>query len=97
MNPKKLHPVDWALGYPLEPEPFIDVGHKLKTAICTHAPPPRECTSAKVGNLPVAFGILHPSSGVGSLSASSARWNVIHKKPPPLARFGKILYLAPAS
>ncbi len=36
MNPKKLHGVDWALGYPLVPEPFINVGHKLETAIYLH-------------------------------------------------------------
>ncbi|MBS0421831.1 MAG: ATP-binding protein [Proteobacteria bacterium] len=36
MNPKKLHAVDWALGYPLVPEPFIDVGHKLETAVYLH-------------------------------------------------------------
>jgi uncharacterized protein len=36
MNPKKQHPVDWALGYPLVPEPFIDVGHKLETAVYLH-------------------------------------------------------------
>lgn len=36
MNPKKLHGVDWALGYPLVPEPFIDAGHKLETAVYLH-------------------------------------------------------------
>jgi predicted AAA+ superfamily ATPase len=36
MNPKKLHGVDWALGYPLVPEPFINTGHKLETAIYLH-------------------------------------------------------------
>src|SRR5689334_1448212 len=36
MNPKKQHGVDWALGYPLVPEPFINVGHKLETAIYLH-------------------------------------------------------------
>jgi predicted AAA+ superfamily ATPase len=36
MNPKKLHGVDWALGYPLVPEPFINVGHKLETAVYLH-------------------------------------------------------------
>ena len=36
MNPKKLHGVDWALGYPLVPEPFINVGHKLESAIYLH-------------------------------------------------------------
>jgi uncharacterized protein len=36
MNPKKLHGVDWALGYPLVPEPFINAGHKLETAIYLH-------------------------------------------------------------
>jgi predicted AAA+ superfamily ATPase len=36
MNPKKLHGVDWALGYPLVPEPFINSGHKLETAIYLH-------------------------------------------------------------
>ena len=38
MNPKKLHAVDWALEYPLVPEPFIDVGHKLETAVYLHCP-----------------------------------------------------------
>jgi predicted AAA+ superfamily ATPase len=36
MNPKKLHGVDWALGYPLVPEPFINVEHKLETAVYLH-------------------------------------------------------------
>jgi uncharacterized protein len=36
MNPKKLHGVDWALGYPLVPEPLIDAGHKLETAVYLH-------------------------------------------------------------
>jgi predicted AAA+ superfamily ATPase len=36
MNPKKLHGVDWALGYPLVPEPFINFGHKLESAIYLH-------------------------------------------------------------
>ncbi len=36
MNPRKLHAVDWALGYPLVPEPFINVGHKLESAIYLH-------------------------------------------------------------
>jgi hypothetical protein len=36
MNPKKLHAVDWALGYPLVPEPFINTGHKLESAIYLH-------------------------------------------------------------
>jgi predicted AAA+ superfamily ATPase len=36
INPKKLHGVDWALGYPLVPEPFIDAGHKLETAVYLH-------------------------------------------------------------
>lgn len=36
MNPKKLHGVDWALGYPLVPEPFIDAGHKLESAVYLH-------------------------------------------------------------
>jgi len=36
MNPKKLHPVDWALGYPLVPASLIDFGHKLETAIYLH-------------------------------------------------------------
>lgn len=36
VNPKKLHPVDWTLGYPFVPQPLIDVGHKLETAIYLH-------------------------------------------------------------
>jgi predicted AAA+ superfamily ATPase len=36
MNPKKLHPVDWALGYPLVPEQLIDSGRKLETAVFLH-------------------------------------------------------------
>jgi uncharacterized protein len=36
INPKKLHGVDWALGYPLVPEPFIDTGHKLESAVYLH-------------------------------------------------------------
>ena len=36
MNPKKLHPVDWALGYPFVPEQTIDPGCKLETAVFLH-------------------------------------------------------------
>lgn len=36
INPKKVHGVDWALGYPLVPEPFIDAGRKLETAVYLH-------------------------------------------------------------
>lgn len=36
MNPKKLHGVDWALGYPLVPEPLIDAGRKLENAVYLH-------------------------------------------------------------
>jgi uncharacterized protein len=36
MNPKKSHGVDWALGYPLVPEPSINIGHKLETAVYLH-------------------------------------------------------------
>ena len=35
-NPKKLHGIDWALAYPLVPEPFIDAGHKLESAVYLH-------------------------------------------------------------
>lgn len=36
MNPKKRHPVDWALGYPFVTEDSIDIGHKLETAVFLH-------------------------------------------------------------
>lgn len=36
VNPKKLHPVDWALAYPLVMEPTLDVGRKLETAVFLH-------------------------------------------------------------
>src|ERR1700726_5130646 len=36
MNPKKLHLVDWALGYPFVPEQTIDTGCKLETAVFLH-------------------------------------------------------------
>ena len=36
MNPKKLHAVDWALGYPFIPEQTIDVGRKLESAVFLH-------------------------------------------------------------
>jgi predicted AAA+ superfamily ATPase len=36
VNPKKLHPIDWALAYPLVTEPSIDVGQKLETAVFLH-------------------------------------------------------------
>lgn len=36
INPRKLHPVDWALGYPFVPEQKIDVGHRLETAVFLH-------------------------------------------------------------
>lgn len=36
INPKKLHPVDWALGYPFVPEQTIDLGHRLETAVYLH-------------------------------------------------------------
>lgn len=36
VNPKKLHPVDWALAYPMVMEPTLDVGRKLETAVFLH-------------------------------------------------------------
>lgn len=36
VNPKKLHAVDWALGYPFAPEDMIDAGRKLETAVFLH-------------------------------------------------------------
>lgn len=36
VNPRKLHAVDWSLGYPFVPEKRIDVGHKLETAVFLH-------------------------------------------------------------
>jgi uncharacterized protein len=36
VNPKKIHPVDWALAYPLVPEPSIDSGRKLESAVFLH-------------------------------------------------------------
>lgn len=36
VNPRKLHAVDWALGYPFVPEQRIDVGRKLETAVFLH-------------------------------------------------------------
>lgn len=36
VNPKKLHPVDWALAYPMVVEPTLDVGRKLETAVFLH-------------------------------------------------------------
>jgi len=36
VNPKKLHPIDWSLAYPLVVEPSIDVGRKLETAVFLH-------------------------------------------------------------
>lgn len=36
VNPRKLHAVDWSLGYPFVPEQGIDVGHKLETAVFLH-------------------------------------------------------------
>ena len=35
-NPKKLHSVDWSLAHPLVPEPSIDLGRKLETAVFLH-------------------------------------------------------------
>lgn len=36
MHPKKLHPIDWALGYPFVPARRIDLGRKLETAVFLH-------------------------------------------------------------
>jgi predicted AAA+ superfamily ATPase len=36
MNPKKLHVVDWALGYTFVPEETLDAGRKLETAVFLH-------------------------------------------------------------
>ena len=33
VNPKKMHTIDWALALPFVPEPTVDVGKKLDTAI----------------------------------------------------------------
>jgi uncharacterized protein len=36
INPKKLHVVDWALGYPFAPETLIDAGRRLENAVFLH-------------------------------------------------------------
>jgi len=36
VNPRKLHPVDWVLGYPFVPETAIDAGRRLETAVYLH-------------------------------------------------------------
>jgi predicted AAA+ superfamily ATPase len=36
VNPKKLHPIDWALAYPFVTEPSVDIGRKLETAVFLH-------------------------------------------------------------
>jgi len=36
MQPKKLHVVDWALGYPYRPGAMIDRGRKLENAVFLH-------------------------------------------------------------
>jgi len=36
MRPKKLHVVDWALGYPYRPGAMIDRGRKLENAVFLH-------------------------------------------------------------
>ncbi len=36
INPKKLHIVDWALGYPFAPETRIDAGRRLENAVFLH-------------------------------------------------------------
>ncbi|MDR1280585.1 MAG: ATP-binding protein [Opitutaceae bacterium] len=36
MQPKKLHAMDWALGYPFVAEKNIDVGRKLESAVFLH-------------------------------------------------------------
>ncbi len=36
INPKKLHVVDWALGYPFVPQTRIDTGRKLEAAVFLH-------------------------------------------------------------
>ena len=35
-NPKKMHAVDWALAHPLVPEPRLDLGKTLETAVFLH-------------------------------------------------------------
>jgi predicted AAA+ superfamily ATPase len=42
INRKKLHVVDWALGYPFVPERTIDVGRKLESAVYLHCRRQRE-------------------------------------------------------
>lgn len=36
VNPKKLHPIDWALAYPFVAEPTVDRGKKLESAVFLH-------------------------------------------------------------
>jgi predicted AAA+ superfamily ATPase len=36
INPKKLHPIDWTLGFPFVPDQLIDAGHRLETAVFLH-------------------------------------------------------------
>lgn len=36
VNPRKIHPVDWSLGYWMYPRRMIDRGHRLETMIYLH-------------------------------------------------------------
>ena len=36
LNPKKLHPIDWALALPFVAEPALDMGRRLETAVFLH-------------------------------------------------------------
>ncbi len=42
VNPKKMHTIDWALGFPFAPETHIDIGRRLETAVYLHARRERE-------------------------------------------------------
>lgn len=36
INPKKIHPVDWSLGFVFTPSRMMDLGHRLETAVALH-------------------------------------------------------------
>jgi uncharacterized protein len=76
MNPKKLHAVDWALGYPFVPEQRIDTGCKLESAVFLHWRRERQDLAYLAGEreIDLVLNIEQPQSLINvALSVSESR------------------------
>jgi predicted AAA+ superfamily ATPase len=78
MQPKKLHVVDWALGYPYRPGAMIDRGRKLENAVFLHHRRQRDDLAylGGAGEVDLVVGATQPEAWINSAwsLADDATW-----------------------